>query len=171
VPSFTSSQGFKIVKAEHINPVYPGDDYHYLSSSSARSDTWEGLSAGTWHFRVCEYLGGSCGVYSNDITVTIAGTATETSDGSISLSGNTNSGNVYLNWVLSDMTSSMGFKVVKAEHVNPVYPGDDYHYYSDASLRTDTWEGLSAGTYHFRVCEYLGGACGIYSNDLVLTVQ
>jgi hypothetical protein len=171
VPSFTSSQGFKIVKAEHVNPIYPGDDYHYLSSSTARSDSWEGLSAGTYHFRVCEYLGGACGAYSNDVTVTIAGTAPETSDGTISLSGNTNSGNVYLNWVLSDMTSSMGFKVVKAEHVNPVYPGDDYHYYSDASLRTDTWESLSAGTYHFRVCEYLGGACGVYSNDLTLTVQ
>lgn len=170
--NFTSSQGFKIVKAEHLNPIYPGDDYHYLSEPGATSDTWEGLNAGNYHFRVCEYLGGKCGAYSADLAVTISGTTTtNNSNGTISLSGNVNSDKVYLNWVLSNITSTMGFKVVKAEHSNPIYPGDDYHYYSDAGLRTDTWEGLEAGTYHFRVCQYLGGSCGKYSNDLTLTIQ
>jgi cytochrome c oxidase assembly protein Cox11 len=169
--NFTSTSGFKIVKAEHVNPVYPGDEYHYLSSSSATYDLWSDLSAGTYHFRVCEYLGGSCGIYSNDVTVTIAGSVIDNSNGTISLSGNVNSGIVYLNWVLSDMTSAQGFKVVYSETANPVYPGNTYHYLSDPNVRTDSWEGLSAGTYHFRVCEYLGGSCGKYSNDLVLTVQ
>ena len=171
VSSFTSASGFKIVKATHSNPVYPGDDYHYLSEASAKSDAWKSLSAGTYHFRVCEYLGGKCGVYSNDVTATISGSEANNSNGTITLSGNVNSGIVYLNWVVKDMTSEMGFKIVKSAEPNPVYPGNDYHYLSDQNVRSDNWNDLSASTYHFRVCEYLGGSCGIYSNDLSLTVQ
>lgn len=170
-PSFTSSLGFKIVKATHSNPIYPGDDYHYLSEASARSDTWKSLSAGTYHFRACEYLSGKCGVYSNDVTVIVSGSTTNNTGGTINLSGNVNSGIVYLNWVVKDMTSAKGFKIVKSTEPNPVYPGNDYHYLSDPDVRSDNWTDLSSGTYHFRVCEYLGGSCGIYSNDLTLIVQ
>jgi len=167
----TSSQGFKVVKAEHSNPVYPGDDYHYLSDASATTDSWTDLSAGTYHFRVCEYLGGKCGVYSNDVTVTITSTTCNScSGGSITLTKTVSGNSVSLNWALSNMTSSMGFKVVKAEHSNPIYPGDDYHYLSEADTRTDTWDNLETGTYHFRVCEYLGGKCGVYSNDLTVII-
>jgi hypothetical protein len=169
--NFTSSQGFKTVKSTQINPVYPGNDYHYLSEPNTISDTWTGLSGGTYHFRVCEYLGGSCGTYSNDISVIVPGTTTDNSDGTITLSGNVNSGIVYLNWVVKNMSSAKGFKIVKSTEPNPVYPGNAYHYLSDPDVRTDTWTELGPATYHFRVCEYLGGSCGVYSNDLSLTVQ
>jgi len=167
------AQGFKLVKSEHAAPVYPGDDYHYLSNDAARSDVWESLSAGkTWHFRVCRYLGGKCGVYSNEVTLTVPGQTTEAGTGSISLNAQLEaSGKVALTWSLKGMTSSMGFKVVKSEHAAPVYPGDDYHYLSDANVRSDSWEGLDTGVHHFRVCEYLGGKCGVYSNDFELTVR
>lgn len=165
----TSQNGFKVVIANHENPVYPGDEYHYLSDANVRADSWSGLSAGTYYFRVCEYLGGKCGVYSNNVKLTITAAAEEEeSDGSITLSGSVNSeGIAALNWTLADMTSSMGFKVVVADHQSPVYPGDEYHYLSDANTRTDSWSGLS-GTKYFRVCEYLGGKCGVYSNNLSL---
>ncbi|MCX6739641.1 MAG: hypothetical protein NTZ49_00230 [Candidatus Parcubacteria bacterium] len=168
--NISSPSGFKIVKAEHVNPVYPGDEYHYLSSPSANIDLWSDLAVGTWHFRVCEYLGGSCGVYSNDVIVIIKAATTSTADKSISASAVVYGNSVSLNWTAS-FTSGQGFKIVKAEHINPIYPGDDYHYLSSSAAKSDVWQGLSAGTYHFRVCEYLGGACGVYSNDLVLTVQ
>jgi hypothetical protein len=164
-----ASMGFKVVVSAASNPVYPGNDYHYLSTSSTRSDVWSGLTAGkTYHFRVCEYLGGSCGVYSNDVSVTVTGTTTAaTGNGTITLQATKNSeGKVILTWALNGMTSAKGFKVVSADHENPIYPGDNYHYYSDPELRADTWSGLSSGTYHFRVCEYLGGSCGVYSNDV-----
>jgi hypothetical protein len=162
--------GFKVVISSEPNPVYPGNDYHYLSNSSVRKDIWENLSAGTHHFRVCEYLGGKCGVYSNDMTVTIAAQNTEVvveSTGSIALNASKTDNGVSLNWSLADMTSSMGFKVVWSANANPVYPGNDYHYLSSASSRADSVSELTAGsTYHFRVCEYLGGKCGVYSNDV-----
>lgn len=168
-----SAKGFKVVKSTAANPVYPGNDYHYLSDPATRSDYWTGLTAGTYHFRVCEYLGGSCGKYSNDVSVTVPGTTTDNSNGSITLSGyyEASLGKVLLNWSMADMYSDLGFKVVYSETANPVYPGNEYHYLSDPATRSDKWVGLEPGTYHFRVCEYLGGSCGIYSNDLTLTVQ
>lgn len=62
--------GFKIVKSKEANPVYPGDDYQYLSDKDVRKYTWDGFSKGkTYHFRVCVYKGGTCGTYSNDVKV------------------------------------------------------------------------------------------------------
>jgi|GEM_PF-738620 len=168
----TSSMGFKVVMATHENPVYPGDEYHYLSDAAARSDSWTDLKAGTYYFRVCEYLGGKCGIYSNPLKVVISANAAgeNTGNGSITLTGSLSGSKANLNWSLKDMTSSMGFKIVIASHENPVYPGDDYHYLSDANIRTDSWTDLKTGTYYFRVCEYLGGKCGVYSNNIKLVV-
>ncbi|MEI7620760.1 MAG: SH3 domain-containing protein [Candidatus Falkowbacteria bacterium] len=168
----TSSMGFKVVIANHENPVYPGDEYHYLTSANVRTDSWSDLKAGTYYFRVCEYLGGKCGVYSNNVKVVIVGddTTNDGSEGSMTLTGSLSGTKANLNWTLKDMTSSMGFKVVIANHENPVYPGDEYHYLTSANVRTDSWSDLKAGTYYFRVCEYLGGKCGVYSNNVKLIV-
>lgn len=169
-----AAQGFKLVVSEEANPVYPGDDYRYLPDPAARSFVWDGLESGkTYHFRVCQYLGGSCGAYSNDDVVTMPGAAVSQAPapqtGAISLAGSVVEGKAELTWTLSGFEPSLGFKVVKAEHAAPVYPGDDYHYLSDPQVRSDEWSGLGSGqTYHFRVCQYLGGKCGIYSNDLQL---
>jgi hypothetical protein len=130
------------------------------------------LTAGkTYYFRVCEYLSGKCGIYSNQVKLTIPA-AVEKVAGTISLSGSVgNNGVVSLFWSLSNMTSDQGFKVVYNEVGYPVYPGDTYHYYSDGNTRGDIWTGLAAGkTYYFRVCEYLGGKCGVYSNQVKLVV-
>lgn len=169
------NQGFKVVRSESPNPVYPGDDYHYFSQNWMRSDTWySGFKAGhTYHFRVCEYLGGKCGAYSNDVSLTWPGEQaqpeenTGNSSKSINLNIATSGAKASLTWSVQNFTSAMGFKVVVSENPNPVYPGNDYHYYSESSKRSDTWGGLESGqTYHFRVCEYLGGKCGVYSNDV-----
>jgi hypothetical protein len=180
----TSSKGFKVVAASHENPIYPGDKYHYLSDADVRVDSWDELSAGTYYFRVCEYLGGKCGVYSNNLKLVVAESESESdseliseaeseddadSQGTISLTGQIIDGQAKLSWTLKDMKSPLGFKVVIDNHENPVYPGNEYHYFSNASVRSDSWSELSAGTYYFRVCEYLGGKCGVYSNNLKLT--
>jgi len=171
----TSEKGFKVVYNQTGNPVYPGSTYHYLSSPDAVTDSWTNLPAGeTYYFRVCEYLGGSCGVYSNQITITVPALIDPdpVQSGSISLSGSSSDGIVDLNWSLNSMTSDQGFKVVYNIDGNPVYPGDPYHYLSNPSTRFDSWSGFTIGeTYYFRVCEYLGGSCGVYSNQIAVTVE
>ena len=70
-----SKSGFKIVWSKNTAPTYPtrdGDKYIYLSDSSASSTKLEAFNGGgTYYVRVCEYLGGACGVYSNEITLTL----------------------------------------------------------------------------------------------------
>lgn len=77
----TSSMGFKLVWSKNTGPTYPtrdGDKYHYLSDSSARKDKLEAFSgAGTYYVRVCEYLGGKCGTYSNEVSVALDGSMKE----------------------------------------------------------------------------------------------
>lgn len=80
------------------------------------------------------------------------------------------SSGVKLDWQ-TNFVSSKGFKVVVSEEENPVYPGNDYHYFSDKDIKSDVWKISTSGTYYFRVCEYLGGKCGAYSNNEVVVVE
>ncbi|MCK9439152.1 MAG: Kazal-type serine protease inhibitor family protein [Patescibacteria group bacterium] len=76
-----SDQGFKVVWSKNEGPTYPlrsGDKYHYFTDANKSSDTLEAFSgAGNYYVRVCEYLGGKCGVYSNQIKVTLGGENTD----------------------------------------------------------------------------------------------
>lgn len=162
--------GFKVVKGKEENPVYPGNDYHYLSDASVRRDEWKGLASGIYYFRVCEYLGGACGVYSNNVKMEVVATKEESvaaHAGEITLAAQKTDTGVGLSWKVDGFTSEKGFKVVKDDEPLPEYPGDDYHYYESSERRTDEWLKLETGkTYYFRVCEYLGGKCGLYSNEV-----
>lgn len=64
-----SKNGFKIVWSKNPSPTYPtrdGDKYIYLSEPTASSTSLDAFDgSGTYYVRVCEYLGGACGTYSN----------------------------------------------------------------------------------------------------------
>lgn len=70
-----SAQGFKVVWSKESGPTYPpreGDKVGYhpdLSGGSMSIDAFKG--AGAYYVRVCEYVGNTCGVYSNEITVNL----------------------------------------------------------------------------------------------------
>lgn len=68
-----SIRGFKIVWSMKENPTYPtrsGDKYIYLSDKNADEKTLYAFDEeGDYYVRVCEYLGGKCGVYSNEIKI------------------------------------------------------------------------------------------------------
>lgn len=160
------TKGYKVVKSISENPVYPGNDAMYISSGSTKSYKWQIKDGKTYNFRVCRYTGGGCDVYSNNIAVT----APFVEDGivnSISLSGVDKN----ISWEV-DGLSDYGFKVVYSKNSAPTYPirtGDKYHYYSNSDKRSDVLESFDgAGTYYVRVCEYLGGKCGVYSNEIVV---
>ena len=67
-------------------------------------------------------------------------------------------------------TSASGFKVTWSKNENPTYPtreGDKYHYHSDPNKSEDTLTDFNgAGEYYVRVCEFLVGQCGTYSNQI-----
>lgn len=70
-----SKNGFKIVWSKTGGPTYPtreGDKYIYLSGPETNSVTLNAFDgAGTYYARVCEYLGGACGTYSNEVAVSL----------------------------------------------------------------------------------------------------
>jgi len=82
-----------------------------------------------------------------------------------------NDGNIYVKWVMTGFEAPDGFKIVKAEHTNPVYPGDDFQYLSDGGVREYNWTGVTAGTYYIRVCIYNGSICTRYTANKTVTVQ
>lgn len=169
------NQGFKLVKSTEINPVYPGNDYQYLSDEATHSYTWALKDGKTYYFRVCQYLGGKCGVYSNNVKMTAP--QKETTDNAVSgevssiTLSSLGSGNV--KWSV-DGYSDQGFKVVWSKNSQPTYPcrsGDQYLYYSNPQTTSATVTAFNGtGTYYVRVCEYLGGKCGTYSNQITVNL-
>jgi hypothetical protein len=172
-----SPLGYKVVWSTDEHPTYPtraNDAYAYLGSSSDRIMTLAGavVSGETYYARVCEYLGGKCGAYSNEITVEVPDVSIDPMTGHV-ITLSTNGSNV-VTWT-DTAVSSMGYKVVYSLNQNPTYPtrdGDAYLYFSDSSTRSATISDLVSGhTYYVRVCEYLGGKCGAYSNEVKITTS
>lgn len=70
-----AKEGFKIVWSKNPNPTYPtrdGDKYIHLTDPNAyntKLEAWNG--SGTYYVRVCEYVGGTCGAYSNEIKLSL----------------------------------------------------------------------------------------------------
>ena len=79
-----------------------------------------------------------------------------------------------INWTVVGC-SPMGFKVVWSLNEGPIYPtraGDNFNYVSDPAARSHEIHDVNgAGTYYVRVCEYVGGACGVYSNELTVSMD
>lgn len=169
VTNVDTSKGFKVVySTETTTPVYPGNDYSYIESSTARSASVDPSSGGTYHFRVCAYRGGSCDTYSNTVTLVIPTKPAVVEESivpgalTLTVSGSTAS------WTVGG-TAPKGFKVVASTtKTDPQYPADGYKAYTqETSVNLSTI--LSAGTWNVRVCKYTGSGCTDYSNTIVYT--
>jgi hypothetical protein len=165
-------KGFKVVWSESTSePVFPGNSYQYLSSPAARSTQVEGTPGKKVYFRVCRYDGSKCDFYSNTYTFTFIGSAATEANKSINITSISNvaDGKAKVVWNAAG-SFPKGFKVVwSSSSSTPVYPGNDYVYMSDPSARSAKVNGTAGKKYYFRVCEYLGGSCGIYSNTYEFT--
>ncbi|MFH0891245.1 MAG: Kazal-type serine protease inhibitor family protein [Candidatus Falkowbacteria bacterium] len=211
-----SDQGFKVVWSKNTGPTYPcreGDQYHYYSDPDKRADALEAFSGdGTYYVRVCEYLGGKCGKYSNEISLKLGETEAcsiqclvyepvcgkdgktyscgaadaECHDTYVAYKGECQdqTGTVQkialsiksentVKWTTTGY-SAKGFKVVWSKDANPVYPtrsGDKYLYFSDPNYSFTALTAFSGtGKYYVRVCEYLGGVCGLYSDQVEINL-
>ncbi len=179
-----SPLGFKVLWSKTSGPTYPlrdGDQYKYYDDPDAYAGTiyaFDGV--GTYHIRVCEYLGDVCGIYSNEVTAKFIGDAAEESGSddegpsssvtAIQLSGL----GPYVNWTV-DGRSAGGYKLVWSKDSGPTYPlrsGDRYEYYQSADARSgEAYAFDGAGTYYARVCEYRDGRCRTYSNEVTLQLE
>ncbi|MCA9387107.1 FecR domain-containing protein [Candidatus Dojkabacteria bacterium] len=171
------SQGFKVVFSKsNSSPMFGVDSAKYYSDAGTRSAFIPFADGKTYHFRVCRYTGNGCDTYSNTMTITAPGTAKSGSGSEGQVSGvnsislkSTGGGNVM--WAANGY-SKQGFKVVWSLVSNPTYPNrstDKYIYLSDpSSSSASVYQFDGPGTYYVRVCEYLGGSCGAYSNQITV---
>ncbi|MFA5778199.1 MAG: hypothetical protein WC870_01790 [Candidatus Paceibacterota bacterium] len=168
-----SKNGFKIIWSKSSKPTYPTgekDKYIYLSDPKSRTASLDAFNGpGTYYVRVCEYLGSVCGVYSNEIRVSLGDSNDSKPVSSISVTGSGSS----VAWSV-DGYSKNGFKIVWSKNSQPTYPtreGDKYIYLSEPNSRNTSLDAFSgSGMYYVRVCEYLGGACGVYSNQIQVSL-
>jgi len=78
-----------------------------------------------------------------------------------------------IDWKVKGCSPS-GYKVVWSTNPDPTYPerdGDHHHYISDPNTTSNEIkynESGSSGTIFVRVCEYVNGVCGVYSNELTI---
>jgi hypothetical protein len=169
-----SKQGFKVVWSKTAGPTYPNrknDKYQYLNDGNSNFAELKAFDeSGTYYVRVCEYLGGKCGVYSNEISIELTGEEKAVHDikevKSLKLFKKAEG---KVGWELEGYAPK-GFKVIYSKTVGPKYPAradDKAHYVGDPDKHYAYLEGFDgAGTYHVRVCEYLEGSCGVYSNEI-----
>lgn len=174
VPSYLNvSQGFKIVRSETINPVYPGNDYQYITDPNTRSFKWPLTNGKTYYFRVCQYKGGYCGTYSNNVKVT-APTLEKEIDNPVTNITVKFTGTNTVSWIAKGYSKN-GFKVVWSKSAYPTYPTrtvDRYKYLTDpnaTATELNAFDGV--GDYYVRVCEYVNGICGVYSNQITVGLK
>ncbi len=168
------SKGFKIVWSSSTQtPTYPENDSVFVAGTSA----WETIIAGNpgtnYYIRVCKYNGSSCVFYSDAYNFTFAKAAVPTAvqPATISITSMTDKvvGFAYINWDASGYLPS-GFKIAYSEtNPNPIYPGDSAVYIDNSATRSAVVEGVPTHTYYYRICQYLGGICGSYSNTYTYT--
>jgi hypothetical protein len=172
VSNVDTSKGFKIIKSSSdSSPTYPENSAIYVSNGATRTYTVALTDGQAYYLRICSYNGSGCATYSNVVKVTAPTVSATVS--SISLS---NAGSGIVNWSVSGY-SQYGFKLVWSKNSGPTYPlraGDQYQYWDNPSTTTNSGTPLTpfsgSGTYYVRVCEYLGGSCGKYSNQITITL-
>ncbi|MFH0779776.1 MAG: FecR domain-containing protein [Parcubacteria group bacterium] len=159
-------EGFKTIISQSENPVYPGNSYHTVGSTAA-SDVWQKLAPGKYFFRVCLLTDGACSSYSNNVS----GTAKEATS-PITLRGSADGDSIGLNWTVSKLDVSKGFKVVMDEHSNVIFPGKNHHLITSSAATSDQWNGLDKGTiYYFRACQNTGTTVGVCSNEVSIELK
>ena len=173
VKDLDTSSGFKLVKGEAINPVFPGNEYQYLSNPSVRSYLWKVDPATTYYFRVCQYSDNGCKAYSNNVKVTASEAAQKEPVATVSLSAKA-SGNT-LSWTATGYFEH-GFKAVWSKQPYPTFPlreSDQYEYVSDPNGRSAQMTAFDGpGLYYARVCQYIYSVgCGTYSNQVQVNLE
>jgi hypothetical protein len=162
----SAPNGLKIVKGTAANPTYGKNDAVFVKAGTT-SYAWKLKDGQTYHFRVCVYSDGACSLYSNNVTVTAPVYTEPQPTGSLSLTG---TGGKDVSWVLNG-SSPKGYKLVWSTSPNPVYPGNDYNYYSDPKTMSGSINPGVDGTYYVRVCMYTGSGCTNYSNEITIVLS
>ena len=172
---------YKVVRSETNSDLkYPENGYIAVNSKGREHYTDTDVSKdNTYYYRICEVYEGDNIFCSNVVNMKGKIAAVEVEEDEeeevdedrvgLFLTAEAKSDGVHLSWSVEGMEITNGFKLVRSETENPVYPGDDYKYLSDSSTTSYTWAATKGKTYNYRVCQYTDeGTCVVYSNNLAV---
>lgn len=168
-----SKKGFKLLWSKNPQPIYParkGDQAQYLDELSGTTGPLKAFDGeGTYFVRICQYLGEGCGAYSNEIQVALKKEDVQEAQAGVNELMLSAGIDHKVTWKV-DGFAKQGFKVVWSKQFGPEYPprkGDHAEYVGDSNARSyKLWAFDGEGMYSVRVCEYIGDACGVYSNQV-----
>lgn len=166
--------GFKILWSDTTStPTYPENSNQYFSNPNALFAELSGITGSTNYFRICRFDGKQCDYYSEAVPFSFNSTPVPNSGKSIRITSITDDGTGKADVVWNAVGSfPKGFKVVwSADTKKPVYPGNDFVYMSKPTARIADVTGDAGRKYYFRVCEFLGDKCGIYSDTYEFTYK
>ena len=173
---------YKVVRSStNPEPVYPEDGYIKVSTNpdfTSYLDT--DVPEGTVYYRICliaypdRYCSTTVTIQNGEVAPAELDPEPATDPVVLALTASMGSDGVQLDWTI-DGESPKGFKIVVSnvneEPTYPVMSGDYYYFLTDPAIRSHKDTKVTAGkTYYYRVCEYLGGVCGIYSNAVSVDV-
>lgn len=173
VANVSITNGFKIVFSKtNANPTFGIDSAKYLSNNDSRNLLFPLTDGKEYNFRVCRYTAESkCDNYSNSVKVKAPYVEKVEEEPVSKLTSLVlaNVAGVQFSWT-PNINATSGYKLVWSKNINPTYPnreGDHYVYISNPEVHEASIEAKDgAGKYFVRVCEYLGGKCGLYSNQI-----
>ncbi len=158
------------------------------------SKIWPKEGTGTYYVRVCEFLGDTCGTYSNEVTVTVIGSGATgeyfdksagewksnrsangpaaSSVSSITLTADSPE-REHVSWIVNGTIvqgMDRGVRVLFSKTPNPTL-GSSLALPVGYKNFSKIWPKEGTGTYYVRVCEYLGAnTCGTYSNEVTVNL-
>lgn len=186
-------RGVRVIFSKNPNPTY-GTNLSLPVGWKNYAKIYAKEGTGTYYVRVCEFLGDRCGVYSNEVTVTVRGSGAggEYYENGEWKSNRTASGAAgstvtsmtitaddptaeHVSWSVNGswvQGMDRGFRVLYSKSPNPTLGGAGVLAQPVGYKRyTKLWPKQGAGTYYVRVCEYLGSnTCGTYSNEITVTL-
>lgn len=187
-------RGVRVLFSKSPNPTYGGTTLALPVGWKNYAKIWPKEGDGVYYVRVCEFLGDTCGRYSNEVTVTVRGSGsaneyfdktvgewksdrTTNGPGQSTVTGITLTANdpapEHVSWtIVGSMVQGMdrGVRVLFSKNPNPTL-GQARALPVGYKRYTKIWPKDGAGTYYVRVCEYLGqNTCGTYSNEVTITV-
>lgn len=196
VQNINTENGFKLVASNTTEyPTYPNNTNISISDGNQRSEVIElteelGLIPDeNYYIRICRYTGNKCDYYSNSITLrapsaqntptpkpTVTDNPTPTPTITTSVTINLeHTSDLNVSWQINT-PSPNGYKLIWSPNSMPEYPprnGDDnakYYSNSNTSSALIDYEAKQYEKIFVRVCNYTGGVCGTYSNQISIDI-
>lgn len=110
----------------------------------------------------------------NDLSGYISKQYLTTTEPGIVLTGGLNVADVKLQWTVSGVDTTNGFRILRSNSADVLYPSNIDHTSTVAGNARSFWRYylLGGGTSYFRICQITNdGGCGVYSNAVPIVEQ